>query len=143
MTAFHKNDGTRNYIDLADILGPAAGPLPAEAQAAPEAAENQPRPLQAPQELVLEVLERLSPGITRAILEALTQDKQLAQRVQRGALDLIDLYQMLEGAERAPVAPTARSANSVGPGAFNAHNLTDEEYAKIQRLAHSGNHVRI
>lgn len=143
MTTFNKNEDTRNYIDLVDILGSKAVPLPTGAKAAPEAAEKQAPPLQAPQELVLEVLERLSPGITRAILEALTQDQQLAQRVQRGALDLIDLYKMLEGADRTPVAPTARSANSVGPGAFNAHNLSDEEYAKIQRLAHNGTNVRI
>ena len=140
MTTFNRNDDTRNYVNLTDILGGQTA-QPA-ADAAPEN-EKQAPPIQAPQELVLEVLERLSPGITRAILEALNQDKQLAQRVQRGALDLIDLNKMLEGTNRTPVAPTARSANSIGAGTFNAHNLSDEEYAKIQRLAHNGTNVRI
>ncbi len=142
MTTFNRNDDNRNYVDLADIFGSKATAPAPQVQPDPEA-ETQTKPLQAPQELVLEVLERLSPGITRTILEALNQDKQLAQRVQRGSLDLIDLYKMLEGADRPAVAPTARSANSMGPGTFNAHNLTDEEYAQIQRLAHSGNNIRI
>lgn len=89
------------------------------------------------------MLERLSPGITRATWRHSPRTNSWPSVSSAEPWTSSTSIKCWKALTARRVAPTARSANSIGPGAFNAHNLSDEEYAKIQRLAHNGTNVRI
>jgi hypothetical protein len=139
MTAYSPKDDTRSYQTLDEVLGvPPVSDVPAKQAPAPETPA-----VTLPAEAVLEVLEKLSPGITAVILETLTADKALLDKIRNGKMDLIDLYKQLESRDRPSVAPTARSANTRDPGEFNAHQLTAQQYDALRQAAHRGMNIRI
>ena len=127
-----RGDGRRT-IDLRDALTGQAGQpdIPAESRPA------------LPPDTVMAVLEQLSPGIARIMTDTLEEDPELLEQLRRGETDLITLYRQLENTDRPAVAPTARAANMPAYQPFNAYALSDEAFARLQQLAHSGNHIRI
>lgn len=137
MQTYNRNDDTRNYLELHEILG-IENPKDADK---PLSFRDDPAKINTP--LVLNILERLSPGISRMITETINADPELSERMQRGETDLIDVYQMLENTARPQVAPTARTANNLGSAGFNAHTLSDEEFERIRQLTRNGHNVRI
>ena len=142
MQTFSKNDDHRSFVALEEILkdeksGEDNNKQPEKFK---EPRDN-PRDINTP--LVLGILERLSPGFTQLLLETIRSDEDLTRQLREGQSDLVDLYRMMENTARPQIAPTARSANAMGSGGFNAHALSEDEFARIRQMVQNGNNVRI